>query len=81
MKKLLGIVVLGLMFCSTANAGKGASCALEIDNATDTSQYTNKFLQGCVNKIHKLKAKKRDWDLQYGCVTQNGRLLCGNRYK
>ena len=54
---------------------------LEIDNATDTSQYTNKFLQGCVNKIHNLKVKKRDWDLQYGCVTQNGRLVCGNRYK
>ena len=54
---------------------------LEIDDATDTSQYTNKFLQGCVNKIQNLKAKKRDWDLQYGCVTQSGRLVCGNRYK
>ena len=54
---------------------------LEIDNATDASQYTNKFLQGCVNKIQNLKAKKRDWDLQYGCVTQGGRLVCGNRYK
>ena len=42
---------------------------------------TNKFLQGCVNKIQNLKAKKRDWDLQYGCVTQSGRLVCGNRYK
>ena len=54
---------------------------LEIDDATDTSQYTNKFLQGCVNKIQNLKVKKRDWDLQYGCVTQSGRLVCGNRYK
>tara|TARA_Y100000590_G_scaffold439743_1_gene564191 strand:- start:3528 stop:4349 length:822 start_codon:yes stop_codon:yes gene_type:complete len=27
------------MFCSTANAGKGASCALEIDNATQDSGY------------------------------------------
>ena len=27
------------------------------------------------------KVKKRDWDLQYGCVTQSGRLVCGNRYK
>ena len=54
---------------------------LEIDNATDASQYTNKFLQGCVNKIQNLKVKKRDWDLQYGCVTQSGRLVCGNRYK
>ena len=54
---------------------------LEIDDATNASQYTNKFLQGCVNKIQNLKAKKRDWDLQYSCVTQNGRLVCGNRYK
>ncbi len=54
---------------------------LEIDNATDASKYTSKFLQGCVNKIQNLKEKKRDWDLQYGCVTQNGRLVCGNRYK
>ena len=54
---------------------------LEIDDATDTSQYTNKFLQGCVNKIQNLKVKKEDWDLQYGCVTQSGRLVCGNRYK
>ena len=28
-----------------------------------------------------LKVKKRDWDLQYGCVTQSGRLVCGNRFK
>ncbi len=54
---------------------------LEIVNATDASQYTNKFLQGCVNKIQNSKAKKRDWDLQYGCITKNGRLVCGNRYK
>ena len=54
---------------------------LEIADATDTSQYTNIFLQGCVNKIQNLKAKKRDWDIQYGCITQSGRLVCGNIYK
>ena len=54
---------------------------VNFNNANDASQYTNKFLQGCVNKIQNLKAKKRDWDLQYGCVTQSGRLVCVNRYK
>ena len=54
---------------------------LEINNATDVSQYTNKFLEGCVNQIQNLKEKRKDWNLQYGCITQNGRLVCGNRYK
>ena len=54
---------------------------IEINNATDVSQYTNKFLDGCVNQIQNLKEKRKDWKLQYGCITQNGRLVCGNRYK
>ena len=54
---------------------------VEINNATDVSQYTNKFLEGCVNQIQNLKEKRKDWKLQYGCITQNGRLVCGNRYK
>ena len=54
---------------------------VEINNATDVSQYTNKFLEGCVNQIQNLKEKRKDWKLQYGCITQNGQLVCGNRYK
>ena len=54
---------------------------VEINNATDVSQYTSKFLEGCVNQIQNLKEKRKDWKLQYGCITQNGRLVCGNRYK
>ena len=54
---------------------------VKIENATNISRYTTKFLKGCVNQIESLKEKKRDWNLQYGCVTQNGKLVCGNRYK
>ena len=54
---------------------------VKIQNATNISRYTNKFLKGCVNHIESLKEKKRDWNLQYGCVTQNRKLVCGNRYK
>ncbi len=54
---------------------------VKINNVNDVNQYTKKFLKGCVNQIQQLKVKKRDWDLQYGCSTQNGKLVCGNRYK
>ena len=54
---------------------------VKIENATNISRYTTKFLQGCVNQIESLKEKKRDWNLQYGCVTQNGKFVCCNRYK
>lgn len=54
---------------------------VEINNSPDISRYINKFSSGCVSQIKNLKEKKRDWNLQYGCVTQNGRLICGNRYK
>ena len=39
MKKLLGIVVLGLLWCNTVIAGKGSNCALEIDKATRSQEY------------------------------------------
>ena len=54
---------------------------VKVENANNISRYTNKFLKGCVNQIENLKEKKRNWNLQYGCVTQNGKLVCGNRYK
>ena len=33
MKKLLGIVVLGLLWCNAGIAGEGANCNLEVDKA------------------------------------------------
>ena len=40
-----------------------------------------KFLVGCINKISKDKIKNNSRELQYGCITQSGKLVCGNRYK
>ena len=54
---------------------------VKVEDANNINRYTNKFLKGCVNQIENLKEKKRNWNLQYGCVTQNGKLVCGNRHK
>jgi len=50
----------------------------EIINSDDTKK---KFLTGCINTISKDKLKNNSRSLQYGCITQNGKLVCGNRYK
>ena len=50
----------------------------EIINSDDIKK---KFLAGCINTISKDKLKNNSRALQYGCITQNGKLVCGNRYK
>ena len=50
----------------------------KIMNSDDIKQ---KFLVGCINKISKDKLKNNSRELQYGCITQSGKLVCGNRYK
>ena len=50
----------------------------KIMNSDDIKQ---KFLVGCINKISKDKLKNKSRELQYGCITQSGKLVCGNRYK
>jgi hypothetical protein len=40
-----------------------------------------KFLAGCVNSVSKIQNKNSSNKLQYGCITQDGKLICGNRYK
>ena len=45
-------------------------------------QFNQKFLGDCKKVLPKFTIKKNEkWELQYGCITQNGRLVCGNRYK
>ncbi|MDC0093124.1 hypothetical protein OAI86_02270 [Alphaproteobacteria bacterium] len=57
------------------------------ENIINSSKIINsdyikkKFLAGCINTISKDKLKNNSRTLQYGCITQNGRLVCGNRYK
>lgn len=56
-------------------------------NVVNSSKIINsddikkKFLVGCINKISKDKLKNNSRELQYGCITQSGKLVCGNRYK
>ena len=47
----------------------------------NSDDIKNKFLVGCINKISKDKLKNNSRELQYGCITQSGKLVCGNRYK
>lgn len=47
----------------------------------NSDDIKKKFLVGCINKISKDKLKNNSRKLQYGCITQSGKLVCGNRYK
>ena len=47
----------------------------------NSDDIKKKFLAGCINRISKDKLKKNSRALQYGCITQNNKLVCGNRYK
>ena len=47
----------------------------------NSDDVKKKFLAGCINRISKDKLKKNSRALQYGCITQNNKLVCGNRYK
>ena len=47
----------------------------------NSDDIKKKFLAGCINRISKDKLKKNSRGLQYGCITQNNKLVCGNRYK
>jgi hypothetical protein len=47
----------------------------------NSDDIKKKFLVGCINTISKDKHKNNSRALQYGCITQSGKLVCGNRYK
>jgi len=45
-------------------------------------KFNNKFSKNCNKILPELKTQKnKKWQLQYGCISQNGKLVCGNRYK
>ena len=47
----------------------------------NNDNISNKFLEGCIPTISKTERKKISNKLQYNCITQNAKLVCGNRYK
>ena len=46
-----------------------------------SNDIKNKFLTGCINTVSKDKLKNNSKALQYGCISQNNKLVCGNRHK
>ncbi len=48
----------------------------------ETNKFSKDFLEDCVIKLPKTsKIESKNFKLQYGCITQNGKLVCGNKYK
>ena len=48
----------------------------------ETNKFSEDFLKDCVIKLPKTNnIENRNFKLQYGCISQNGKLVCGNKYK
>ena len=48
----------------------------------ETNKFSKDFLEDCVIKLPKTnKIENKNFKLQYGCISQNGKLVCGNKYK
>ena len=48
----------------------------------ETNKFSKNFLVDCVIKLPKTnKIENKNFKLQYGCISQNGKLVCGNKYK
>ena len=48
----------------------------------ETNKFSKNFLEECVIKLPKTNnIENKNFKLQYGCISQNGKLVCGNKYK
>ena len=48
----------------------------------ETNKFSEDFLEDCVIKLPKTnKIESKNFKLQYGCISQNGKLICGNKNK
>ena len=45
----------------------------------DINKFPKVILEDCMIKLPKTK-KNKNFNLQYGCSSQNGKLVCGNKY-
>ena len=53
-----------------------------ITKILETNKFSKVFLGDCVLKLSKIyKSENKNFKLQYGCISQNGKLVCGNKYK
>ena len=47
----------------------------------ETNKFFEKFLEDCAIKLPKNnRYENKNFNLQYGCISQNGKLICGNKY-
>ena len=47
----------------------------------ETNKFSKDFLEDCEIKLPKTtKNKNRNFNLQYGCISKNGKLVCGNKH-
>tara|TARA_A100001015_G_scaffold293582_1_gene370323 strand:+ start:2228 stop:2941 length:714 start_codon:yes stop_codon:yes gene_type:complete len=54
----------------------------KITKILETNKFSKDFLEDCVIKLPKTnKIENKNFKLQYGCISQNGKLVCGNKYK
>ena len=54
----------------------------KITKILKTNKFSKDFLEDCVIKLPKTnKIESKKFKLQYGCISQNGKLVCGNKYK
>ena len=48
----------------------------------ETNKFSKSFLEECVIKLPKTNnIENKNFKLQYGCISQNGKLVCGKKYK
>ena len=48
----------------------------------EIKKFSKKLLEHCTIKLPKInKSEDKRFKLQYGCISQNGNLICGNKYK
>ena len=46
----------------------------------DTYNFSREILEDCMIKLPNTKKNKnKNFNLQYGCISQNGKLICGNK--
>ena len=54
----------------------------KITKILETNKFSKDFLEDCEIKLPKTnKIENKNFKLQYGCISQNGKLVCGNKYK
>lgn len=54
----------------------------KITKILKTNKFSKDFLEDCDIKLPKTnKIESKNFKLQYGCISQNGKLVCGNKYK